>query len=128
MKSILTILLAFCTFTLFSQARLGKTKREIVSEFSELAPETGYDSNGNSYIDVEMTRAHVRYFIDPSSGLCNLTLILPKSQAALNYYVELYNSRYVIISPTKWRMYTVEGSIAEVELLSQNESSCFVWQ
>jgi hypothetical protein len=55
-------------------------------------------------------------------------MIIPRSQGDLNYLVELYNKQYVIVNSTSWRMYTNEGGIATVDLMTSNDNVVFVWR
>lgn len=129
MKTII-ISLAFVILCMngFAQARLNSTMTEIREEFSDWRYnlKTGYDRDGDFYISVETDRATVIYFFD-NRNLCYITIIVPDDQGALNMYVELYNSRYVILSTTRWRMYTANG-LAEIELVYSDDGSYyFLW-
>jgi hypothetical protein len=129
MKNLLLIsaMLVFSS-ALFSQARLRSSVAEIRAEFSEsrYALESGYDSDGDFYISIFTDRATVFYYFN-SRRICYMTIIVPDDQGALNMYAELYNKRYVIISPTKWRMYSEYG-IADIELLFPKDGLYyFVW-
>lgn len=127
MKTAITIALIFIGVTLNAQARLGSSRYDILSEFYDSSPVVGVDNSGQVYIDVEFVRANVRYYLD-QSGDCSLVFIMPKTQGDLNFYVEYYNNSYVILSSTSWKMYSTEGSIAKISLMSQDGVSVFVWQ
>ena len=56
-----------------------------------------------------------------------MTAVIPDNQGALNFYVELYNKQYVIVSPTKWKMYS-KGGIANIQLIyPDSDGYCFIW-
>lgn len=127
MKTAITIALIFLGVTLNAQARLGSSRYDILSEFYDSSPVVGVDNSGQVYIDVEFVRANVRYYLD-QGGDCSLVFIMPKTQGDLNFYVEYYNNSYVILSSTSWKMYSTDGSIAKISLMSQDGVSVFVWQ
>jgi len=127
-RTLLTILFAITSIVAFGQARLGTSATDIRSEFSESSYnlKSGYDDDGDYYITVETERATVIYCFN-SDKICYLTLISPDNQGALNFYVELYNKQYVIISATEWKMYS-ESGIAKIELVyPESGGFYFLW-
>ncbi len=127
-KTILFLVFIILSINGIAQARLNSTLSEVREEFSDWRYnlKSGYDSDGDFYISIETERATVIYYFD-DSNLCYATIIIPDDQGALNMYAELYNSRYVIISNTQWRMYG-ENGIAEIELVySDNGTYYFLW-
>jgi hypothetical protein len=128
-RTLLTILFAILNVLLFGQARLGTSASDIKSEFGETSYnlKSGYDSDGDYYITVKTERANVVYYFN-SAGICTSTIIAPDNQGALNFYVELYNKQYVIVSSTEWKMYS-NGGIASVKLVFPDDGGYFfVWQ
>ena len=127
-KTILFLAFAFLCIHGFSQARLNSTASEIREEFSDEQYNltSGFDSDGDYYIRVENDRSTAFYYFE-NNQMCYMTIIIPDDQGALNMYAEHYNSRYVIISDTKWKMYTSNG-IANIELVfTDNNSYFFLW-
>jgi len=124
-KALLTILISLTGIVVFGQVRLGSSIEEVKSEFwrSELNPTEGYDSDGDYYITVEFEKAIVQYFFREDE-ICNLAFLTPKSQGALNFYVELYNKQFVIISDTEWKMYS-ENGIANIRLIFPEDGRLF---
>lgn len=116
-RILLTILFAITSIFTFGQARLGMSISDIRSEFSDSSYnlKSGFDDDGDYYITIETERATVFYFFN-SQKICYLTIIVPDNQGALNYYVELYNNQYVIVSSKQWKMYS-ENGIANIELI-----------
>ncbi len=129
MKKIITsIAFALITLCAFSQSRLGSSASEIKSEFWESSYNlsSGYSKNGTYYISIQTERATANYLFD-DEGICNICMIIPDNQGALNFYVELYNTKYVIVSSTKWKMYSNNG-IANIELIYPEDGGYyFVW-
>ncbi len=112
----------------FSQARVGSSFSEIKSEYyeSNWNLRSGYNKDEEKYIYISTTRAEVGYYFE-SGQICYTTYILPKRQGDLNFYVEKYNKQYVIMSPTKWKMYS-ENGICNIELIYPEDGKCFfVW-
>ncbi|MFK7947914.1 MAG: hypothetical protein AB8G11_10005 [Saprospiraceae bacterium] len=128
-RKLLIIIAMLLSMSSFSQARLGSSATEIKNEFWESYYEldSGYDSDGDYYIKIEVEKASVIYFFD-SDKICNRTFILPDNQGALNYFVELYNKQYVIVSSTEWKMYS-SGGIASIKLIFADDGGYyFLWQ
>ncbi|MGR6087941.1 MAG: hypothetical protein ACU4F9_07190 [Arcticibacter sp.] len=123
--TLLTILFAITSIIAFGQARLGSSATDIRSEFSGSSYnlKSGYDDDGDYYISIKMELANVMYLFN-SDKSCYLTLIAPDNQGALNYYVELYNKQYVIVSSTQWKMYS-ENGIANIELVYPESGGYF---
>lgn len=117
MKTLMTLLFTTAVTFTFAQARLGSSAADIQQEFRdrEYQQESGYDNDGDYYISIQTEKASVFYYFN-SERICYLTVIIPNDQGALNFYVELYNSRYVILSSTRWKMYADNG-IADIELV-----------
>lgn len=127
-KTITTIFLLVTSVIAFGQGRLGATISNIKTEFQEKSYnlKSEYNTYGDYCISIEMDIANVFYYFK-NDEICYLTSIIPKDQGALNYYVEMYNNRYVIISPTEWKMYTNDG-IAYIKLIFPKEgNSGFIW-
>ena len=125
-KSILSLFFVLLSSFLVAQARLDISVNEIEKEYSALSLVTGYDKDNDYYILVELERAAVYYFFKTKKTPCYLTVIYPLNQGDLNFYVDLYNKQYAIISPTKWRMYNF-GGYADIDLRFEEELSYFVW-
>lgn len=128
-KTLLTILFAITSVIAFGQARLGSSAADIKSEFweSKYKLKSDYDKDGDYYITIETERATVFYYFN-TDKVCTSTVIAPDNQGALNFYVELYNKQYVIVSSTKWKMYS-ENGIANIELVYPKDGGYFfVWK
>lgn len=123
----LLLFLMLLSGAVLGQSRLGSTRSDIYAEFSDNNPEFGIDDDGTPYLTIVFNRSYVRYYFNARS-VCYLVMIIPRSQGDLNYLVELYNKQYVIVSSTSWRMYTSEGGIATVDLMTSNDNVVFVWR
>lgn len=100
-----------------AQARLGSTVMEIKNEYSdyEYQLKSSYLNDGTYYIQITTDRATVWYYFN-DDRVCYLTVVVPDNQGALNFYVELYNSKYVVVSSTEWKMYSNNG-ICKIKLV-----------
>lgn len=126
MKKIFILFSFFITIFSFSQSRLGSTEREIKNEFSDRKYELEENYVQNIYtISVRLEIAQVHYLFN-SDKICEMVFIYPHNQGGLNYYVEMYNNQYVVISDKKWKMYSDNG-IANIELKVGDTGSFFVW-
>jgi hypothetical protein len=127
-RTLLTILFAITIAIAYGQARLGSTASEIKSEFweSSFNQRSGYDSDGDYYITITTERSTTTYYFN-ADKVCYLTAIFPDNQGALNFYVELYNERYVIVSSKQWKMYSSNG-IANIQLIyPEGGGYYFLW-
>ena len=124
-KILLFILFAICSKVSFSQSRIGYSESEIREEFWESYYHfvSDYDKNGNYYSAMTTNLATVFYYYN-SDKECVMTFIVPNNQGALNTIVELYNKQYVIVSPTKWKMYAKYG-VCEIELVYKEEGKYY---
>ena len=60
--------------------------------------------------------------------VCTASIIIPDNDGALNFYVEMYNEQYVIISSKNWNAYTSQG-VANIELIYPEEGGTyFIWK
>jgi hypothetical protein len=109
-----------------AQARIGSSLGDIYSEFSDDSP-SFKDLEGGRKSMRAITDRGVVDFVFNTEQICVMTLILPSSQGNLNYYVETYNSRYVIISSKEWRMYASDGAIARITMETYEDKTFFMW-
>jgi hypothetical protein len=126
MKKLILLILLIPTLG-SSQARLGSTRSQIYTEFAEVIPTFSTNSDGMEYLVVNLDKIMVLHYFN-EMAVCTTSVIYPETQGALNNLVELYNNRYVIISPRSWRMYSSEGSYADVTLVTNNQITFFVWE
>jgi len=127
-KLLLTIFFALIFVVAFSQARLGYSASDIRTEFQEsrYKLKSSYTDTGIYYITIRIENASVVYYFN-SDRICTLTCIIPDNQGALNFYVELYNKMYVIVSSTNWKMYSANG-ISNITLVYPEEGGYyFTW-
>ncbi|SFV34311.1 hypothetical protein [Thermoflavifilum thermophilum] len=125
-KALLTILFGIASLVIFGQARIGYTATQIKNEFweSEYNLHSGYDEDGNYYISITTERADVFYLFN-SDKVCYSTGIFPHTQGDLNFYVELFNKMYVIVSPTKWKWYSNKGIVNINLIYPEDGGNCF---
>lgn len=127
MKNILIGTLLLCTLDCFSQARLGSSRSEIYEEFRTYNPRFENNDEGQPYMHFQMERAVIMHYFN-ENNICVLTAIAPNKQGDLNFFVEMYNNQYVIISPTVWKMYSQNGAISTIELINNNGTTFFIWK
>ena len=122
----LLLILLLMGGVVMGQSRLGSSRVELYSEFKGLNPEFGVSEEGDGYMSVVFERSYTRYYFN-DAGVCNVVAIVPLRQGDLNFFVEQYNRSYVIMGSTSWRMYSKDGSIATIELVTSNDVSMFIW-
>ena len=128
-RTLLTIFFAITTVIVFGQSRIGSSATDIKSEFweSKYKLKSGYDKDNDYYITLQTEKATVTYYFN-TDKVCTSTIIIPDNQGALNFYVELYNKQYVIVSSTEWKMYSNNG-IASIKLIYPDGGGYFfVWK
>lgn len=116
------------SFTSFSQARIGFNSYVIKSDFYFWTFQSDYTNDGtNTYYIYTNTpeRGMWAYYFN-SEGICFLCKFFPNTQGDLNYYVENFNNKYVIVSDTEWKMYNNNG-IMNIKLQFENGLSYFVF-
>jgi hypothetical protein len=126
MKNLILFLLLIPIFG-SSQARIGSLRIDIYKEFAEYSPKFENPSDDISSLHFETDRALVVHYFD-NSEYCTMSVIAPKTQGDLNLYVEAYNRMYVVINPKEWRMYSENGSVSTIELVTNKGTTFFVWQ
>ena len=125
MKYILSFFVLFST-SVYSQVRLGSSRIDIYKEYSSDNPTFHTTEDGVQYMSVQLPRAYVSYVFDDNAQ-CTMCTVIPNNQGDLNYYVESYNSKYVILGSRTWKMYSESGIVALIELQSKDGVSVFVW-
>lgn len=128
-KRYLKILLALLFIATFheskSQPLFGYTPSEIRNEFPNES--WTYDKWGDNKDMLMMSFStqtfDVAYLFNQNNKSV-FTSISPTKQGTLQYFIETYNNRYVIISNTKWKLYK-EGSIFVCELMQRKDGSYF---
>lgn len=130
MKKSLLFLLLFVNTFVYSQSRLGSRSEDIIEEFeSDYKIFSDYSDEGNLTILVNFDNDYLGYymFMDQSE-FCNSVIIEPLNQGVLNFFVETYNKKYVIINTNKWKMYAENGNIANISLIKANDGKMlFIW-
>lgn len=111
----------------FSQSRLGYTESQIRSEFSEQVFSTSYTEKGTKYIHFTNERLLAMYFFN-EENICFLCSATPLNGGVLNYMVENFNKKYVIISDTSWKYYTENGLIIYIDLVETNGTMSFFYR
>jgi len=125
-KLVIMLVLLFIVAPAFSQARLGRSFYEINQEYEENYSVVIDKFKDNIVLNIDMDRAVIKHLFD-SNDICILSLIAPKNNIDVQYYVERYNKELVIMSPTEWRFY-VGNSIAKVSLETLDDNSIvFFW-
>ena len=129
MKKQLSILFFLvCSFTAtlsFGQARIGSTEYEIKSDFPDKTFERGYTDKDVKWISFKGLLGLTIYYCD-ENGKCNLCALFPNDQKTLNILAEKYNKEYVIISDTKWKMYSA-GGVMYIDLKLEDDGYYFIY-
>ena len=126
LKIFLTGLFLIICLSGFSQARIGYTESQIRSEFSDNTFYEGVSADGYRYISTKSLRGIVVYYFD-EDGFCDQTRMIPYTMADLNYLVQLYNAKYVIISDTHWKAYVQGGGILDIYLRTTSDGTSFFY-
>ena len=127
MKILLFIIALFIAVSADAQSRIGYTLSDIRTEYakSNYKMKLTANANGSSTFEVHMEKCIVLYILD-KDNLCYSSAIFPSNQGVLNWFVEEYNKKYVIMSSTSWKMYS-EGGISYIKLIINDDSYFFVW-
>jgi hypothetical protein len=132
MRKLLLILIPILFITISysnAQSRLGYSFNEIKTEFKnpKYKTEAGLNDDNDPVIIIHNDLAVVFYYFN-NNYICNLTIILPKNDKALNVYVENYNNKYVVKSSTSWNAY-IDDSILNIKLVYPEDGGYFfTWE
>ena len=128
MKKLLLLVTFITVFTIISkaQSRIGYTPSQIKAEFYYYTWSSGYTTDGTYYIYTTYTRGLLIHYFN-SSMICYSTLLKPNTVGDLNYYVELYNKQYVIVSDKSWKAYLDNGSIVNISLKNDAEYGSYFY-
>lgn len=125
-KFIFTFCLTIISLSIYAQARLGFSSTSIRTEFGDRYEiESNTTDDGTYYFTIDMDHAMVIYYFD-KEYICYLCLIIPANRKILNYYVQMHNEEYVVVSSTEWKMYTEHG-ISNIKLIMDGEYTFFRW-
>lgn len=124
-KLILTLTLFVISLTSFSQARVHYTESQIRKEFNNSKFETSYTDGGVKFIYKVDENVATYYYFDNES-ICYMCMMIPLKQGGLNYFVEDYNSKYVIVSDTEWKFYNQNG-IMYINLIDVQGTPAFIY-
>lgn len=124
-KNICLMVIFFFTLSAISlaQARIGSSSSDILSEFRDKGIQWARTDDGSRYLWFEASNVTVAYYFDEKS-YCHLTVIVPHNQGALNFYCEKYNKEAVIISETRWKLYTANG-VMDIELVYADDGGYY---
>lgn len=103
------------------QAHLGASELDIRREHPNNKWKTDFTNKGVKYISSDMIYGNFVYYFDKETGLSDLNIQIPFSQASMNGQVEAYNKKYVITSDTSWTAYLEDGGIIYIKLVYNEE-------
>ena len=127
MKNLLISLFLLLTVVFANaQCRVGSAYSDIYSEFENREPSVHFTDEGQLYLSTKLAIGNVLFYFD-SDKICSETVIFPKDDDAVNFYVESFNKHYVIMSPTTWRMYS-NGAYADITLVYFKERNFIVFK
>lgn len=122
---ILTLSLLILPLFSFSQARVHFTESQIKTEFGSKNIKTAYTNKGVKYL-YRQDETVVTYYYINDEGVCYMSMMVPLKQGALNYFVEDYNSKYVIVSDTEWKFYSKNG-VMYITLIDVDGTPAFMY-
>ena len=114
-KLLISLFLLLTVVFANAQCRIGSTYAEIYSEFETREPSVHFTDEGQLYLSIQVVTGSALFYFN-SEKICVETVIFPKDDDAVNFYVESFNKHYVIMSPTTWRMYS-NGTYADITLV-----------
>lgn len=127
MKELVAAILLVVVFASFStlqaQARVGYKSTDIMAEFRDKGIKMDVANDGTRYLWYADNVVTVAYYLD-NNYVCESTVIIPVNQGTLNYYCEKFNKEAVIISDTKWKLYTANG-IMYINLIYDKEGGYY---
>ena len=113
-----TLLILLLPITMFSQQMIGVHYSEVMElENAKTRTTTDGDhfitSSGEYYL-------WVHYFNE--ADYCWFSGLYPNSQEAMYAVIELFNEEYIVVSDTKWKIYS-RGLVVDVKLDQDDDGS-----
>jgi hypothetical protein len=126
MKSLLIAICLFLSLAGSSQSRLGFSYDLIYDEFKDKELKVSSTDDGTLYLIFSTEyNQHVYYF--DTNKRCDMYVMSPLGQLALNTAVEFYNKNYVIMSTSHWMMYS-SGGTCDIHLVRDGKLTYFLWK
>lgn len=122
---LVTGMILLTTVAATAQARIGSRSSDIMSEFSHKGIQMARADNGTYYLWYKDQSVTVAYYLDDNS-YCTSTAIIPHNQGVLNWYCEKFNKEAVIISDTRWKLYTANG-VLYIELVYADDGGYYFY-
>jgi hypothetical protein len=110
-----------------SQAHVGSTLSDIKGMHSDKTFTTNYTKDGEKYAYTDMPLGTFYYYFDNETSLSYLCIQIPNDMKALNTQVEIYNTKYVIISETSWKAYLEGGGMLKINLEYNEEQKMYLF-
>lgn len=110
-----------------AQVRLGYSESELRREFSEEPIFSGTTDAGYRYIYITGKHAIRYYYFDDKTNLTDMCCIMPITNGALNYLVEMYNKQAVIIDNYNWKSYDTGGAVTYITLREISGQMIFIF-
>ena len=100
---------------IFAQAHLGETIYGLNHRYPNEELKLEYMTDGVPYTTISHEMGMYFYFFN-SNMKTKSCMQIPHSIQDLNAQVEIYNSKYVILSENKWKAYLEGGGIMNITL------------
>jgi hypothetical protein len=120
-----TVLLLFVSTSLFCQTAnplVGYTEEEIRQAFPESKFKTEtFPDKGIKILITSNNLGKLLYvfeFPNPKNYSCTLE---PKDDKTFYDLIKLHNEKYIVVSKSEWTVYTDNGTIMTIQLLSDGE-------
>ena len=110
-----------------SQAHIGSTLSDIKAMHSDKIFTTNYTSDGEKYAFADMSLGRFFYYFNTETNLSHFCIQVPNDMKALNAQVEIYNTKYVIISETSWKAYLEGGGMLKINLEYNEEQKMYLF-
>jgi hypothetical protein len=126
MKHLLLLLTLVVSLCANSQVRIASPKEQIKAEFGYLYIEDHMVSDSVDAITFQTRKSVVTHLFN-EAGISYCAFLTPLGDAELKYYIERYNSQYIVLSPTQWRLYANDQYV-DITLTTSNSKHLFIWQ
>lgn len=124
MKKLLILLIMLVSSNVMSQALIGYTPRQVKDKFPDKEWEYyKWGDNDNLVMTFRTDELVVNYFFN-DDNLSLFCTIKPLKQGGLQFLVEKYNNRYVIIDSGTWKFYS-DGTVFICRLKTLDDGSFY---
>lgn len=123
MKKLLFIVLLFSSLFCNAQMSLGLSYTDVAKMYPNGVVESTGSELSYSFYGVD-SADYYSYYFDAGTHVCIKSVVCPRTSSAVQDWIRLFNTDWITVDKTTWRLYRVDGIIALATLTSENNNLC----